>query len=267
MPYLAVDTATQTLTVAIGERDRLLAEASVVVKKNHSNRLMPLIESLLVSADLTPEDLKGIVVGHGPGSYTGVRIGVTTGKMLAWALKIPIVGVSSLDGLAMHYRDADCLVCPLFDARRKQAYCAVYGRREVPRDGGGDVAADGQAIFAKMEPDAIRKLEDLFPLLERRLAERESIGSSRRVLFLGDGADHYRDLIVDRFGQQACFPASGARKLVRAAHLLEAGIRRIEAGDTAVAERFAPQYLQLVEAEAKLLGMQTSDACGKDGAC
>ncbi|MFC4766878.1 tRNA (adenosine(37)-N6)-threonylcarbamoyltransferase complex dimerization subunit type 1 TsaB [Effusibacillus consociatus] len=248
MPYLAVDTATQTLTIAIGERNRLLAEASVVVKKNHSNRLMPLIESLFESLDLTPDELQGIVIGHGPGSYTGVRIGVTTGKLMAWSLKIPLVGVSSLDGLAGHYQDSDFLVCPMFDARRKQAYCALY---------------DGAA---KIEPDALRKLDDLFPLIEKRLKERGTDSSLQQVMFLGDGAENYRDLIVERLGGQAVFSADRSKQLVRAAYLLEKGIVRIEAGETAEVERFAPEYLQLVEAEAKLLGMRNPASGCTDGA-
>lgn len=261
MPYLAVDTATQTLTVAIGEKSRLLAEASLVVKKNHSNRLMPMIESLLESAGLTPDRLKGIVAGHGPGSYTGVRIGVTTGKMLAWTLGIPLVGVSSLNGLARHYAESDLLVCPLFDARRRQAYCALYERQTV---GGGN---GGRADFVKIEADALRKLEAFFPVIERHLAERAANGKVSQVMFLGDGADNNRDLIVGRFGEQALFPENGHQKQVRAAYLLEEGIARIEAGETVDAKRFVPEYLQLVEAEAKLLAMRdASGICGKDGA-
>ncbi|GAX88796.1 tRNA (adenosine(37)-N6)-threonylcarbamoyltransferase complex dimerization subunit type 1 TsaB [Effusibacillus lacus] len=253
MPYLAIDTATQALTVAVGEPDLLLAEASVVVKKNHSNRLMPLIESLLASLDLQPDELKGIVVGHGPGSYTGVRIGVTTGKMMAWTLKVPLVGVSSLNGLARHFAALDALVCPMFDARRKQVYCSLYDRQ--PGDG----------RFIKLEPDALRKLEHLFQVVEQRLTHREMEGRPRRVLFAGDGAENYRELIQDRFGDGAMFPVSSDQKLVRAAYLLEEGIARIVAGETVEAETFVPEYLQLVEAEAKLLARQ-GQACGEEGA-
>lgn len=243
MPYLAVDTATQTLTIAVGERGRLLGETSVVVKKNHSNRLMPLIESLLADLEIAPKDLKGIVAGHGPGSYTGVRIGVTTAKMIAWALDIPLAGVSSLDGLAYHYQTSDLLVCPMFDARREQVYCALYERK----------TEDFRQSFVKIEPDALRKLDTLFPVIEKKLQERGDDGRREQVVFHGDGADHYKELIRTRFGERALISEQGSFRLVRAAYLLEAGIALIESGHSADTESFVPEYLQLVEAEAKLL--------------
>jgi tRNA threonylcarbamoyladenosine biosynthesis protein TsaB len=248
MPYLAMDTATQTLTVAIGERERLLAEASVVVKKNHSNRLMPLIESLLESLDLTPDRLKGIIVGHGPGSYTGIRIGVTTGKLMAWSLNLPLVGVSSLDGLAMHFKNGSWLVCPMFDARRRQVYCSLY-QKETADSG------TGKGSFLKIQPDALRQLDDLFVLIEQCLERNVRSGNQQKVMFVGDGAENYRQLILERFGEKAAFPENGSQRLVRSALLLDQGIARIEAGETAEVRGFAPEYLQLVEAEAKLLGL------------
>lgn len=249
MPYLAMDTATQTLTIAVGEKGRLLAETSVVVKKNHSHMLMPLIESLLSSLYLKPEELQGIIVGHGPGSYTGVRVGVTAGKMMAWSLQIPIVGISTLDALAYHYQETDLLVCAMLDARRLQAYSAIYG-------------ADRGGLFNKLEPDGLRKLEQLFPLLEERLAARKEQGMPGGVIFLGDGAESYREHIQTRFEKQAHFSKEASRQLVRAAHLLNPGIARIEAGDSDPVESFAPEYLQLVEAEAKLLQSKAANGGG-----
>ncbi|BCJ87191.1 tRNA (adenosine(37)-N6)-threonylcarbamoyltransferase complex dimerization subunit type 1 TsaB [Effusibacillus dendaii] len=251
MPYLAVDTATQTLAVAVGERKRLYAEAAVVVEKNHSNKLMPMIESVLSYAELSPDQLKGIVVGYGPGSYTGVRIGVTTGKMLAWSLQIPLVGVSSLDGLAYQYQSSDLLVCPLFDARRQQAYCALYERSAATNGARGR--------FCKTEPDALRQLQTLFPLIHQRLQQRDQKGRTGQVVFLGNGAENYRELLIKEFSDRALFPESSSGYSVRAAYLLDVGIDRIEAGDTDDSERFVPAYLQMVEAEAKLLAQQPSD--------
>lgn len=248
MPYIAVDTSTQTLTIAVGESGRLLGEASMTVKKNHSNLLMPMIESLLVDLELSPDNLQGIIIGQGPGSYTGVRVGVTTGKMLAWALRVPLVGISSLDGLARHFMESDLLVCPMFDARRQQAYCSVYERQIL----------QGKRTFVKIEADALRKMEILFPLLEARLAERQEKGKPEQVVFLGDGAANYRDLINERFGIRAEFAASASQVLVRAAYLLDEGIAKIEAGESDEIESFAPEYLQMVEAEAKLLARKGS---------
>lgn len=269
MPYLAMDTATQTLTIAVGDKGRLLGETSIVVKKNHSHMLMPMIDSLLSNLDLKPEDLNGIIVGHGPGSYTGVRVGVTAGKMMAWSLQIPIAGISTLDALAYHYRESEMLVCPMLDARRLQAYCAVYGTdgREALQAGEANAAqaANGSAQaqkFRKQEPDALRKLDQLFPLLEQHLAARKQLGLSEGIIFLGDGAANYREQIADRLQAQAHFPPDASRQLVRAAHLLNPGIARIEAGESDPVETFVPEYLQLVEAEAKLLQAKKAEQGG-----
>jgi tRNA threonylcarbamoyladenosine biosynthesis protein TsaB len=221
--------------------------------------LMPMIDSLLESLYLRPEDLKGIIVGHGPGSYTGVRVGVTAGKMMAWSLQIPIAGISTLDALAYHYQESRMLVCPMLDARRQQAYSAVYGVHAVQA-----VELDNDQIsrFRKLQPDALRKLDQLFPLLEQQLSDRKQHGLPDSVLFLGDGAATYRQQIEERFQAQAHFSEDASRQLVRAAFLLNPGIARIEAGESDPVESFAPEYLQLVEAEAKLLQSQQANKGG-----
>ena len=97
------------------------------MKKNHSVRVMPAIEQLLNDCDMKPTDLDKIVVAKGPGSYTGVRIGVTIAKTLAWTLNIPLVGISSLEVLAASVEDIlHGFVSPLFDARRGQIYTGLY---------------------------------------------------------------------------------------------------------------------------------------------
>ncbi|MGZ6507174.1 MAG: tRNA (adenosine(37)-N6)-threonylcarbamoyltransferase complex dimerization subunit type 1 TsaB, partial [Tumebacillaceae bacterium] len=126
MPYLALDTATQSLSIAVGEPGKLLGEATTHVSRNHSVKMMPLLEGLLSNLDIAPEQLTGIVVGRGPGSYTGVRIAVTAAKAFAVALNIPLIGVSSLDGMARHGQLTDALIVPMIDARRRQAYTALY---------------------------------------------------------------------------------------------------------------------------------------------
>ena len=126
MRLLAIDTSNQTLTLAVSEDQQLLGEYTMNVKKNHSLSLMPAISKLVSSVGLLPNDIDRIVVAKGPGSYTGLRIGVTTAKTLAYTMKKELVGISSLKIIA-----ANCFlergpIVPLFDARRNNVYTGCY---------------------------------------------------------------------------------------------------------------------------------------------
>ena len=100
MFVLAIDTSNTTLSVALVENNEILIEVVEATKNDHSKRLMPTIEALFKKVNRTPKELDLIAVAEGPGSYTGVRIGVTVAKTLAWTLNKPLVGVSSLEILA-----------------------------------------------------------------------------------------------------------------------------------------------------------------------
>ncbi|HEU4962573.1 MAG TPA: tRNA (adenosine(37)-N6)-threonylcarbamoyltransferase complex dimerization subunit type 1 TsaB [Bacilli bacterium] len=242
MPYVALDTATQSLTIAVGERGMLLGEASTYVSKNHSVKLMPLLESLLASLDVTPDQLQGIIVGRGPGSYTGVRIAVTAAKALAFALGIPLLGVSSLDAIAYQGQVGDALVVPMIDARRKQAYTAFYETQN--------------GLFVKLTEDRLETVDSIVKQVQSRMVVRRLDKSKpAQVLFLGDGAQNHREELVERLGEKARF-ASFGQDVTRAAFLLEVGIPRIEAGESDDPHTLEPEYLQLHEAEQKWLAQQ-----------
>ena len=124
MKVLAFDTSSKALSLAILEDKQLLAETTINIKKNHSITLMPAIDFLMSSLDLTPKDLDRIVVAEGPGSYTGLRIAVATAKTLAHTLNIELVGMSSL--LALVPSQQEGLVVPVMDARRNNVYAGFY---------------------------------------------------------------------------------------------------------------------------------------------
>ena len=124
MKVLAFVTSSKALSLAILEDKQLLAETTINIKKNHSITLMPAIDFLMASLDLTPKDLDRIVVAEGPGSYTGLRIAVATAKTLAHTLNIELVGMSSL--LALVPSQQEGLVVPLMDARRNNVYAGFY---------------------------------------------------------------------------------------------------------------------------------------------
>lgn len=125
MKLLAMDTSNQTLTVAVLEDEQVLAHFQLNRKMNHSLTLMPAIESVMEASGLKPADLDRIVVAKGPGSYTGIRIAVTTAKTLAETLKIELTTVSSLAVIAGNAH-TNKLIIPLIDARRNNVYAGIY---------------------------------------------------------------------------------------------------------------------------------------------
>src|SRR5574342_1124584 len=126
MTILAIDTSNYALGVALLEENQVLGEYMTNLKKNHSVRIMPAIQTLMQDCDRVPADLTKVVVAKGPGSYTGVRIGVTIAKTLAWTLKKDLVGISSLEVLAQSGKYFDGFTVPLFDARRTQVFTGLY---------------------------------------------------------------------------------------------------------------------------------------------
>ena len=118
MNILAIDTSNRPMSVALYHNEIPLIEHTLNSKRNHSVQLMPAIEYLMKEVNLQPKDLSKIVVANGPGSYTGLRIGVTTAKTLAWSLNIPLVTVSSLELVAANLIYSNGLVCSFFDARQ-----------------------------------------------------------------------------------------------------------------------------------------------------
>ncbi|WP_047998964.1 tRNA (adenosine(37)-N6)-threonylcarbamoyltransferase complex dimerization subunit type 1 TsaB [Lactiplantibacillus herbarum] len=126
MKLLAIDTSNRPLSVAVLEDTTILATTTTNIGRNHSSTLLPIIENLMAQAGLQPADLDRIVVATGPGSYTGIRIGVTTAKTLAFTLNKELVGVSSLAALAGNVVKEGQLVVPLFDARRDNIFTGLY---------------------------------------------------------------------------------------------------------------------------------------------
>ncbi len=130
MRILTIDTACNLARVALVEDGALRKEITVDDKRRHSVKLLPAIETLLGDCGVAPKDLDLIAVTKGPGSFTGLRIGVVTAKTMAYALRIPLVGVNTLDAIAASFDDAGGIVCPLIDARNTRAYGGFYRRGE-----------------------------------------------------------------------------------------------------------------------------------------
>ncbi|RDE34986.1 tRNA (adenosine(37)-N6)-threonylcarbamoyltransferase complex dimerization subunit type 1 TsaB [Parageobacillus thermoglucosidasius] len=237
MKILAIDTSNMAMGVALVEEDIVKGEIVTNIKKDHSARLMPAIQSLLKDCGVSPHELGLIVVARGPGSYTGVRIGTTIAKTLAWALKIPIAGVSSLEVLAANGRYFSGVISPFFDARRGQIYTGLY------RFNGGQLEC--------IENDQI-VLADKWA---RKLQERQE-----KVLFIGSDIALYKETFQQQLGDFARF-APPSLLLPRPGELALIGKNK-EKEDV---HTFVPNYVRLAEAEAKWLAKQKGENKYGDG--
>lgn len=169
MRTLGIDSSALTATCAVVEDGKILALASVNSGHTHSQTLMPLIESVLRAAFLAPKDIDLFAVSTSPGSFTGLRIGVSTVKGLAFALNKPCAAVSSLEELAYNLQMHDCLVCAAMDARRNQVYNALFRNN-----------FDGEV--ARICGDRAISAAELVDELTEKYAEEN-------IIFVGDGAE------------------------------------------------------------------------------
>ncbi|CAM5390071.1 tRNA threonylcarbamoyladenosine biosynthesis protein TsaB [Bacillus safensis FO-36b] [Bacillus safensis subsp. safensis] len=181
MTILAIDTSNHTLGIALVRDFTVIGESITYLKKNHSVRAMPTVEALWKECGVSPSELSKIVVAKGPGSYTGVRIGVTIAKTLAWTLSIPISAVSSLETLAANGQYFDGYISPLFDARRGQVYTWTIYDSEKGK-------------IKEVEPDQNILLTDWLHELKQ---------TGKPVLFHGQDVHLHEDSISSILGETA----------------------------------------------------------------
>jgi tRNA threonylcarbamoyladenosine biosynthesis protein TsaB len=221
MRVLAVETSTPAGGAALLDGELVVGEYALDVSATHSERLMGAIDRLLTDAGWTVRDLEGLAVAVGPGSFTGLRIGLSTVKGLALALAIPIAAVPTLDALAAGVPFAALPVCPVLDARKREVYASLY----------------------RWDGSAMRREWDYLAIAPGELAAR----LREPVIVLGDGVDqidspHARRLSPPRRGPS---PASvGAL-----------GHARLSRGDSVPPAELVPIYLRPSEAELKSRGV------------
>ncbi len=126
MLILAFESSAKAASVALCDGDKLISQYTQCSALTHSRTLLPMAEDMLKNAEISLKDVDLIAVAHGPGSFTGIRIGVSTVKGLAWAADTPCVGVSTLEAMAWHGLAVGGYVCPVMDARRNQVYNAIF---------------------------------------------------------------------------------------------------------------------------------------------
>lgn len=173
--WLGIETSSLVSSLALLEGDTLLGELTMQAGLTHSEQLVPHIELLLDQAQVDTSDLTGIVVAIGPGSFTGLRIGMGTAKAMAYALQIPLYGSMTMDGMAYNVPYTDRLISVLIDAQKKNVYEARYRWK-------GNQLVRIQDPMVKAAADLVQELED----------------QGQATLFLGDGIKRVQKLVADR---------------------------------------------------------------------
>lgn len=224
MLILAFETSAKAASVALTENGKLLGESYQNTGMTHSQTLMVMAEDLLKAAGKTVKDLSAVAVAEGPGSFTGVRIGVAAAKGLAWGGELPCFGISTLEAMAVSLGAWQGYVCPVMDARRSQVYNAMFyvNRGEIQR-----VKEDRAIALA----DLAEELKDL----------------DEPIFLVGDGSNLCYNTLKDEVTNLVLPPEHRMhQRAVGAALLAEKKMKAGESGDGAA---LAPNYLRLSQAE------------------
>ncbi len=225
---LAIESATKTASVAViekvGNEDvRILSEMTLNGKLNHSETLLPMIDSMFKLLDFKSRDLDFIAVSKGPGSYTGLRIGISVAKGIARVAKAKMVGISTIYTLACNgYKDY--IICPMLDARRQHAYSAIYKRED-------------NKLTQLLEPE-LRSVKELVDIASDIEGKKQ---------YLGDGSVTHRNIILDNAKNYVL--ANERENTPFASVMALEGLKRFEAGDFSEYNEFVPDYFRASQAK------------------
>jgi len=222
MKILAADTASGSCSVAVTSDNIIMAEITICCSRNHSRHLMDMINSALNLSGITIKEVDGFAVTQGPGSFTGLRIGISTVKGLALASGKPFAGVSNLKVLASRFLYSPYLICAMTDARKSEVYCAKY----------------------RFEKGSLIEKAD-----EQVLCPEKAVSDiDEQCIFAGNGAEVYKDLISDILGQKAFF-APAHTNIVRASDIAMTALPRFKNGDYDNVAAFVPSYVRKSDAD------------------
>lgn len=225
MKILGIDTSTKFCNLGLIEDEDILIEYTINgLKKKHSSILVPAIKNLLKTIDLKIEEINGIAVSVGPGSFTGLRIGLSVAKGLCYARSLPILGIPTLDAIAFLLKEIPYLICPVLESKKDEIYDVVFR--------GGD------SLHRVMD----YKCEDIQSLLARLSLLEE------KIIFLGDGIKKYQDDIKEKIGKNALFIDSQLNLPV-ASNVAFLGLNKLKKEEEDDVSTLSPFYLRKSEAE------------------
>lgn len=227
MTILAIDSSAKAASVCIANEEKIIGEFFINTSLTHSQTLMPMTEQLLKNTELTIDDVDAIAVNAGPGSFTGVRIGVAAAKGLAFPKNLPCVSVSTLESMAYNLLGTDCVVCAVMDARCSQVYNAMFRIK-------------GETV-ERLTDDRALSLSDL--LLEFKQTDE-------RILIVGDGAEITYDFLKNEASNAVLAPKN--RRTQTASSVALAAFQKLFKGKTQTAAELMPIYLRLPQAQREL---------------
>ncbi len=225
MKVLGIDTSTPCGSVGLVDEDRVWADFLLNIPLTHSERLLTSVEGVLREAGVPLEDVDGWALSLGPGSFTGLRIGVSVVKGLALATGKPVAGVPTLDVLACQVAPTPYLICPLLDARKEEVYTALYryGHESVPE---------------RLSPDQTSRPEILIETVREK------------TIFIGDGVRRYGNLLRNDLPALALFPHPSLH-VPHGSTVARLGLDLLRGGKELDLASFAPIYVRPSEAELK----------------
>ena len=230
MKILCLECSATPASVAIIEDGKIIGSSFINIKLTHSQTLMPMVESLLKATKISISDIDGIAISQGPGSFTGIRIGISAAKGLAFTKNLPCVGVSTLRAMAENFKGNNCVVCAVMDARCNQVYNALFD----------------------IENDSIKRICDDRALLCDELAkdiDNLIKTSEKEVIICGDGTDLFYKFTNDN---PRVKKATEIYKFQNASAVGLAAFENFKYGKTISANELLPVYLRLPQAEREL---------------
>ena len=227
MKILAVDTSATAASVAVAEENKLIGEFSINTALTHSQTLMPMVDKLLNNTGLSVNDIDAVAVNAGPGSFTGVRIGVAAVKGIAFPKNLPCVSVSTLESMAYNMLGNDCIVCSVMDARCSQVYNALFRVKGC--------------TVTRMTDDRALSLTDL---------KNELRNINEKVVLVGDGAVLCSKFLGEELENIMLAPFNN--RIQTASSVAYAAFEKINNGETVKADELMPVYLRLPQAQREL---------------
>lgn len=234
MKILSIDCTAAPASCAIIDGKKLVAESFVNIKLTHSQTLLPMIKGMLECSNTALSDIDGFSIANGPGSFTGVRIGISAVKGLAFADNKPCVGVSSLEAMAYNLKFIDCVICAVMDARCNQLYNANF------------VAKSDN--IARLCDDRALSIEDLIDDIEKIAGSDEY--KNLPVIVVGDGTDIFIEKLKLRIPNAVAAP--NHLRYQRASGVAYTSVALFENKQTVLPEQLLPVYLRLPQAEREL---------------
>ena len=214
---LAIDTSTDTASLAIVQDNEVLAELTWRCGQNHTTQLLTHLAHLLNQSKLNLQSADGIIIARGPGSFNGLRVGISTAKGLAFSLGIPIVGISSLEAEAYQHAEIGLPICPIFNAGRGEIATAIYQKKRNE--------------WRQLITEHITTVETLCSQI------------TTKTIFCGEFIPLIATQLTKQLKQKAVIP-SPATGLRRAGFLAELGLKRLKAGDYDNLATLQPLYLR-----------------------